>query len=64
MPLTRRRPWFDVNYTITDDVNVDDRSVQGMLVFAADTVGATDTIGAFQIRSRVTLRGYSPAMTT
>ena len=64
VPLTHRRPWFDVNYNITDGVDVDDRSVQGQFIFAAETVGATDTIGSFQINSRVTLRGYTPSINT
>lgn len=63
-PLTYRRPWFDENYTITDDVDVDDRSVQGMIVFAAETVGATDTIGHFRVKPTITLRGFHGSLAT
>ncbi len=57
VPLTRRRPWFDVNYTITDDVNVDDRSVQGYVLVVAETINATDIVGNLETRSVIHLRG-------
>ncbi len=63
-PLTYRRPWFDENYNITDAADVDDRSVQGMIVFAAETVGATDTIGHFRVKSTITMRGYHGSLAT
>ena len=63
-PLTYRRPWFDENYTITDAADVDDRSVQGMIVFAAETVGATDTIGHWRVKSTITVRGFHGSIAT
>lgn len=63
-PLTYRRPWFDENNVITDDADVDDRSVQGMIVFAAETVGATDTIGHFRVKSTVLVRGFHGSLAT
>lgn len=63
-PLTYRRPWFDQNTSITDDADVDDRSVQGAIVFAAETVGATDTIGHFRVKSTITVRGFHGSIAT
>lgn len=63
-PLTYRRPWFDENYVITDADDVDDRSVQGMIVFAAETVGATDTIGHWRVKSTIVVRGFHGSLAT
>ncbi len=57
VPLTRRRKTFDTNSTIETTVDVYDRSVQGMVVFGAETVGATDTIGRWQVEGIMTLKG-------
>ena len=62
--LTYRRPWFDVNLTTTNTVDILDRSTQGLIVFAAETVGATDVIGTWQCKSRVVLRGYHGSLAT
>ncbi len=57
VPLTRRRSWFDVNYNITDDVNVDDRSVQGYVFVVAETINATDIVGNLEVKSVIHLKG-------
>lgn len=64
VPLTRRRPWFDMNATNDTTVDVLDRSTQGLFIFAADTPGATDNIGSFSTAARVTLQGWQAAISS
>lgn len=64
VPLTHRRPWFDVNKTSTNAVDVLDRSTQGVIVFAGDTIGATDVVGSLVIKSVISLRGGQGTITT
>ncbi len=64
VPLTHRRPWFDVNYTITDAVDVNDRSTQGFVLFVAETIGATDTVGNIMTDAVLVLRGLDANVTT
>lgn len=59
IPITYRRKKFDVNVTITNSVDILDRSTQGLLVIAAETVGATDTIGRMEVESHITLYGFN-----
>lgn len=53
VPLTRRRKSFDVNVTNSHGADVDDRSVQGMVLIAAESIGATPTLGRFVTDSYV-----------
>jgi hypothetical protein len=64
VPLTYRRNMFDVNNTTTDSVDVDDRSVQGAVLWAVETIGATDIVGSWQTKGVVHLRGLHSSLTT
>jgi hypothetical protein len=55
VPLTRRRKTFDVNATITDAADVDDRSVQGFIVFCMESLTASTTLGRWSSDSVVKL---------
>ena len=59
VPLTRRRPKFDVNITNghTDDEN--DRSTQGMVIVAAESLTATPILGHLVSDSCVKFTGLS-----
>lgn len=60
VPLTRRRPWFDVNTTDpANDVNAFDRAVQGMIFQAYESVSAIVTLGTAKITFEMELRGLS-----
>jgi len=59
LPLTYRKKKFDVNNTVTNSVDVLDRSTQAMFVYAAETVGATDTVGRIEVTSHITLFGFN-----
>ncbi len=58
-PLTRRRPFFDVNSTNDDSVSTLDRSTQGMIVYAMESLGATDTLGKWETQIAVKFHGQS-----
>lgn len=61
VPLSKRKPWFDVNTSEgAYDVNVIDRAVQGMVVQAYETVSAAATIGLVKISFDIELRGLNP----
>lgn len=55
VPLSRRRPMFDVNDTITDSADTDDRSLQGMVVYTAQSLTASTTLGCWVSDSIVKL---------
>lgn len=59
VPLMMRRKWFDINTNITSTVDNYDRSVQDYVLATADTVGATDGLGQFQMEYMVELRGLN-----
>lgn len=62
VPLTKRKPWFDVNtsegaYT----VDVIDRAVQGMVIQAYESVSAVATsLGTVRIVFDIEVRGLNP----
>lgn len=60
VPLTTRRKTFDVNFNNDSSVDVQDRSTQGYVFFAFETVGATDTVGAIQTSGRLWLNELQP----
>jgi hypothetical protein len=55
VPLTRRRKTFSVNLTNSGTAYEHDSSVQGLVVTGFETVGATDTVGRWQVESVVRL---------
>lgn len=58
VPLTRRRPWFDVNTTDPAfDINAFDRAVQGMILQAYESVSAAVVLGTAKITYDIDLRG-------
>ncbi len=61
VPLTRRKPWFDVNTSESSyDVNVFSRAVQGMVVQAYESVSAAVALGLVKITFDIELRGLNP----
>jgi len=64
VPLSYRKPWFDVNLTTGNTVDELDRSTQGLVIFAAETVGATDTIGSWRTWARIVAKVYQASITT
>lgn len=58
-PLTRRRPFFDVNSTNDDSVDVLDRSTQGMVIYAMEALGASDVMGKWETQIAVTFHGQA-----
>lgn len=60
VPLTRRRPWFDVNTTDAgSDINMYDRAVQGMIVQAYESVSAAVVLGTLRVNFTLELRGLN-----
>lgn len=57
VPMTMRRKMFDCNFGETSDVNVYDRSTQGMFISAFETVGATDVVGKWIMEFTIELVG-------
>lgn len=55
VPITRRKPTFDVNVTITDSADTDDRSLQGIVVVSAESQTASFTLGRFVADSVIKL---------
>lgn len=60
LPLTRRRKMFDVNNAPTHTLeNDNDRSTQGLFIFAYESVGTSITMGAWQSEVLVKLHGFN-----
>ncbi len=61
VPLTRRKPWFDVNTADpSSDINMFDRAVQGVIVQAYESVSAAVVLGTVKITFDIELRGLNP----
>ncbi len=62
VPLSRRKPWFDVDTTEAGyDVNVMDRAVQGMVVQAYETISAAvASLGTVKVAFDIEVRGLNP----
>lgn len=59
VPLTRRRKTFDVNVNTSHTVDLDDRSVQGLVLWTAESNTASATLGRMVVDSRVKLLSFN-----
>lgn len=63
VPIMMRHRWFDVNTNIAYSADTADRSTQALISIGADTIGATDSLGQFQIEFSASLRGLNFVVT-
>lgn len=64
VPLTRRKPWFDVNTTISYTIDITERSVQGIVVLVVESINATENLGQINPVYDLTVRGLSVGTST
>jgi hypothetical protein len=64
VPMDKRRPWFDVNTNEAINVDIYDRSVQGAVVFAAETLSAVADIGSWHAVYTIELKALNLNLTT
>jgi len=64
VPVSHKQKTFDTNYNLAaySDSNVNDRSVQGAVVFGASTLSAAVTLGQWRVTYVLELRGLNVNM--
>ncbi len=65
VPLTYRRKWWNVNVNqVTPGAEETERSSQGMVVIAIESISAAVTVGRWLLRGRTQLQGLTQAQST
>lgn len=65
VPLTFRRKWWNVNVNQSSpSAEETERSTQGMVVIAIESIGTAVTIGRWLLRSQTQLQGLTQAQST